>query len=61
MRYETPFTYRSTLKIHYVQESDAASYICTGKYTNEINYEVLETALSDYATYKLSVHGNCND
>lgn len=66
MRHETPFTYRSTLKIHHVQESDAVSYMCTGKYTNtntqtnEMNHGVLE-ALSDYATYNLNVHGNCND
>ncbi|XP_029159072.1 vascular endothelial growth factor receptor kdr-like isoform X2 [Nylanderia fulva] len=55
MRYETPFTYRSTLKIHDVQESDAASYICTGKYINK-NHEVSETVLSDSANYELKVH-----
>ncbi|XP_050465212.1 vascular endothelial growth factor receptor 1 isoform X2 [Cataglyphis hispanica] len=56
IRYKTPFTYRSILKIYYVQESDVQDYICTGKYTNEMNHDVLDTTLSDYAIYKLIIH-----
>lgn len=60
IRYKTPFTYRSILKIYYVEESDAQDYICTGKCTNEMNHDVLDTTLSDYAIYKLITHGNYN-
>ncbi|XP_071630624.1 vascular endothelial growth factor receptor 1 isoform X1 [Temnothorax longispinosus] len=51
-QHKTPFTYRSTLKLNNVQESDAQDYFCTGKIMNR---ETLEP-LSDYATYKLIVH-----
>ncbi|XP_071570035.1 vascular endothelial growth factor receptor 1 isoform X1 [Temnothorax nylanderi] len=51
-RHKTPFTYRSTLKLNTVQESDAQDYFCTGKIMNR---EALEP-LSDYANYKLDVH-----
>ncbi|XP_025269674.1 vascular endothelial growth factor receptor 1 isoform X3 [Camponotus floridanus] len=54
---KTLFTYRSTLKIHHVQESDAQDYICTGKYTNGLSHvDLSNPILSDYAIYKLIIH-----
>jgi len=54
--HKTPFTYRSILKLNYVQESDAQNYLCTGK-MNALNHEVSNEALSDYVNYKLVIHG----
>lgn len=55
IRNKTLFTYRSTIKIHHVQKSDAQDYICTGNYKSSEN-----TILSEYAIYKLVVNGNYN-
>ncbi|XP_018340861.1 PREDICTED: vascular endothelial growth factor receptor 1 isoform X1 [Trachymyrmex septentrionalis] len=55
VRHKTPFTYRSTLKLYRVEESDAQNYFCTGKIMNTMYYEAPET-LSDYANYKLIIH-----
>ncbi|KYN07332.1 Vascular endothelial growth factor receptor 1 [Cyphomyrmex costatus] len=55
VQHETPFTYRSTLKLYHVQELDAQNYFCTGKIVNALSYETLDT-LSDYANYKLIIH-----
>lgn len=59
MRHKTPFTYRSTLKFNNVQESDEQDYFCTGKIVNALNHDALEF-LSDYANYKLVIHGIIN-
>ena len=56
VQHKTPFTYRSTLKLHRVQKSDAQNYFCTGKIMNPMYYEGPDT-LSDYANYKLIIHG----
>ncbi|XP_011871094.1 PREDICTED: vascular endothelial growth factor receptor 1 isoform X2 [Vollenhovia emeryi] len=55
VQHKTPFTYRSTLTLNYVQESDAKDYFCTGKIMNALNHDTLES-LSDYANYKLVIH-----
>ncbi|KYM91172.1 Vascular endothelial growth factor receptor 1 [Atta colombica] len=55
VQHKTPFTYRSTLKLYRVQESDAQNYFCTGKIMNTMYYEGPDT-LSDYANYKLIIH-----
>lgn len=56
LQHKTPFTYRSTLKLNNVQESDAQDYYCIGKVMNVLNYETSDI-LSDYANYKLEIHG----
>lgn len=56
MQHKTPFTYRSTLKLNNVEESDAKDYYCIGKVMNVLNYETSDT-LPDYANYKLEIHG----
>ncbi|XP_039309901.1 vascular endothelial growth factor receptor 1 isoform X2 [Solenopsis invicta] len=54
VQYETPFTYRSTLKLHYVEESDAQDYVCIGK-IKDVNHESSDM-LTEYSNYKLVVH-----
>lgn len=56
MKHKTNFTYRSTLKINNVEESDAQVYTCIGQFTTTF-HDLAETTLSDYATYKLVVYG----
>ncbi|XP_012522394.1 vascular endothelial growth factor receptor 1 isoform X2 [Monomorium pharaonis] len=53
VQYRTPFTYRSSLKIYNVEESDAQEYFCTGKIMN-LHHEFSD-ALSDYDNYKLDI------
>ncbi|XP_011698334.1 PREDICTED: vascular endothelial growth factor receptor 1 isoform X2 [Wasmannia auropunctata] len=55
LQHKTPFTYRSTLKLNDVQETDAQVYTCTGQIINALNHEVSD-ALSDYTYRELVIH-----
>lgn len=54
-RHNTQFTYRSTLKLSNVQESDANDYFCVGNIKNTSNDEALYP-LSDRGNYKLVIY-----